>query len=855
MITETAGETYNNVNIQYGIAQGTASPVLSNTIQLVETGYDATNSTRTFSLSNAGRDILALASAAGAGTSYRFDVTVNAAGTDANGDDVIISGTGSRRRASFTASGVPSTATVSANNIVIAPDGTAGSTYYFPSTGATPQFPGATFTSSTNANGVAGAFDVNNGQLRLTNTAVTTTETGANTITSVVLYYRTRAASGTGSGGAFQPITLTQSGGVTNGTRTFFINSDPNQTLNTNPQPNLIATPAVTVAGNYVIDVYYQASVYNSSTGVTSTITYPPTGVFSANFAVSGTPIAQTIWTGALNDNWFDPANWSNGVPNANTNALIRDLGAGNNVPYPNINSDASKTTSGGTVLYSNIGSGPAMTRDLIMGGSSQASRSITRLEQGQLKVYGRFGNDYDSFIQRENTIMEFAGVNQIITGGSFVRVDISGGGTKTLNGVMNITESLNFLTPGVATNNAFVVNKYTTLDANAGILATDITQPTASLVVLSDRALINGNNGAQINGETDDSYLYGFIRTSRQGVLVGETRTYGNMGMTLTFTGANNPGNVEITRNTVEAYTPINGRYGIRRIFGVRPSDPQTTTGGLTATMVFRYRDSETQRLGGATTSSYGTGSIPEENLTIFVSSNSGNTFQLIGRDGPPNTTTNEVTKTGVRSFATITLGDISNPLPVSLIAFDARRTGNDVQLSWATATEVDNSGFEVQVSTDGTTFRKLTFVASKSANSTTLLTYSYLDTEAAKSTTRYYRLRQIDISGKEWYSPVRVVSFTGSEIVAQSSLTAYPNPFAAGDQLKLVLQTVVVGSAHVQVTDMLGREVSKQNFSTINGIQEVSIPESANFSAGIYVAKITLATGEVKTLRIQKR
>ncbi|MBD2722797.1 T9SS type A sorting domain-containing protein [Hymenobacter armeniacus] len=766
-------------------------------------------------------------------------------------DDNTAGNGGAGYLASFDIDGTPTPApTLNPNTIQIAPDGGNATSYFFPNTGSNPQFPGATFTSSTNAGGVSGAFDVNTGQLRLTNTTVSTTEAGPNTVSTVVLYYRTRLA-GT-SGGAFQPITLTQSGPAAGGTRIFVI--DPASTNNTNAQPNLIATPAVTSAGTYTVDIYYQANGVNNSTGVPFSILYPPTGVFSANFTVGGTPIATTIWTGAVNDNWFDPGNWSNGVPSATTNALIRDLGAGNSVPYPNIYSDYRNTTAGGTLLYDNTGSGPARARNLTFGGTSQASRSIGRLVVGQLQVFGDFNNQYDSFIQRENTIMEFAGGNQFISSGSFVRVDISGGGTKTLGGVMSISEALNFLTPSVGAVNPYTIpNPYTTLNANAGLLVTNILTPTVSVVVLADRALVNGNNGAQINGETDASYLRGFARTTRLGVLPGEVRTYGNMGLTITFTNANSPGNVDVTRNTAEAYSPINNRYGIRRIFGVRPSDPATNTGGLRATLVFRYLDSETQSLNGPNTYTPGTSSIPEDDLVMFLSSNSGNTFTPLGRDAI-NTTTNEVTKTGITQFATFTLGDRNNPLPVTLTSLEAKRIGNDAQVAWETANETNNKGFEVQVSTNGSDFRTLGFVAASSTNSSSAKSYTFLDVEKNKTGDRYYRLRQIDVDGKDYFFGPRVVNFSG-KATEGASLLAYPNPFNSADQVHLTLQSASAGKGSVTVTDMTGRTVRQQTLDLGKGNNDVTVEQLGDLKAGVYMVRLTQPNGQVQSLKVVKQ
>jgi hypothetical protein len=849
-VIEAPGETYPSAFITYGVKQGDLTstgavniPALTNTLQLDQVAYDASTRTRTFSFNaDAARSILALASMGGAGTKYRFDISVSTGNGQNDDGDQINPVLGPRRKSVFTATGtaiIPPT--IKANTITLGANGGApaastggADVVYSINPSGTRQFQGADLSSSDNS---GTAYDVNNGQIRLAATKVTTTQNGPNNITSVVLYYRTRLA-GT-SGGAYQPITLAQSGSTAaDGTKTFIL--DPSFGNNINPQPNLVATPAVTSAGTYAFDVYYQANGINSNTGTSFSIIDPPTGAYSATFTVTGQPIASTIWTGSVNDNWFDPANWSSGVPTATTDAQIRDLGAGNSVPYPNISSDTRVTTASGALLYDNTGSGPAMVRTLTMGGTSQASRSIARLVNGKLMVYGDFSNNYDSFVQRENTITEFAGGNQNISGGSFVRVDISGGGLKNLLGTMNVSESLNFLS-----DNNIV----------AGVLRTDITQPTFSVVVLADRNTVNGNNGAQVNGETENSFIYGFVRTSRVGVVTGEKRTYSNLGMTLTFTGSNNPGTVEVTRNTVEAYSPLSTNFSIRRIFGVRPSDAQTNTGGLTADMIFHYRDADTQNLNGPYTFSPGTGSIPESRLTIFVSTNSGNTFELVGRDGAVDEVNNLVTRTGVRTFATFTLGDELHPLPVVLTAFNATRSGQNTQVTWSTASEKNSAGFEVQVSTDGSYFRKLAFVNSQNGTTTKTQNYSYLDTEANKTGVRYYRLRQVDNDGTDEFSPVRAVSFSGITDGLATALSAYPNPYGTSDAVKLAVQTTSVGTARLRISDLMGREVTNQTFTTVNGVTEVTIDKASSLSAGSYLAQVTLSSGEVKTVRIQKQ
>jgi len=143
---------------------------------------------------------------------------------------------------------------------------------------------------------------------------------------------------------------------------------------------------------------------------------------------------------------------------------------------------------------------------------------------------------------------------------------------------------------------------------------------------------------------------------------------------------------------------------------------------------------------------------------------------------------------------------------------------------------------------------------VASKSANSATASNYSYTDTEAGKSGVRYYRLRQVDIDGQYSYSPIRAVSFAGANDAAVASLSSYPSPFTSSDQAALVLQAPTAGTAQLQLTDLMGRTIVSRSVTTVAGISEVAVPNARELAAGTYLVKVTFATGEVKTLRIQK-
>ena len=88
------------------------------------------------------------------------------------------------------------------------------------------------------------------------------------------------------------------------------------------------------------------------------------------------------------------------------------------------------------------------------------------------------------------------------------------------------------------------------------------------------------------------------------------------------------------------------------------------------------------------------------------------------------------------------------ASALPVELASFTGTTTGESIILNWATVSEENNAGFDVERSTNGTSFDKIGF---ENGFGTTAETQSYrfVDTEVPFADTLYYRLRQIDTDG----------------------------------------------------------------------------------------------------------
>lgn len=141
--------------------------------------------------------------------------------------------------------------------------------------------------------------------------------------------------------------------------------------------------------------------------------------------------------------------------------------------------------------------------------------------------------------------------------------------------------------------------------------------------------------------------------------------------------------------------------------------------------------------------------------------------------------------------------------PLPVELTSFEAQNRNDNVELKWATATEVNNFGFELERKTSS--WEKIAFIPG-SGNSNHPKQYSYIDEKPVYGTDIYYRIKQIDNDGKyKYYDPIRVTLEAPKEFrLLQNS----PNPFNPVTAIKF--QLPVVSRVSIIVYNILGREVA---------------------------------------------
>jgi hypothetical protein len=166
---------------------------------------------------------------------------------------------------------------------------------------------------------------------------------------------------------------------------------------------------------------------------------------------------------------------------------------------------------------------------------------------------------------------------------------------------------------------------------------------------------------------------------------------------------------------------------------------------------------------------------------------------------------------------------------LPVKFTGFDVARQGNNILLNWSTAEEANARHFEIQRSTNGSTWKTIDSVDAV-GNSSSLQKYSYTDKSAAGKIV-YYRLRQVDLDGRYIITTVRSIKLQEGN----AEVRVYAS---SKNTVNVHFSEQVKSNVIIRITSMSGQVIAQHSVNRPVG--QVLLQTNSD-ATGTYIVSIT--------------
>jgi len=229
--------------------------------------------------------------------------------------------------------------------------------------------------------------------------------------------------------------------------------------------------------------------------------------------------------------------------------------------------------------------------------------------------------------------------------------------------------------------------------------------------------------------------------------------------------------------------------------------------------------------------------------NATVYSSAN-GLTFS-IGSIIVSGISTSMIPMNSTK-YITIASANSTTTLPVNLLTFDATLEDGFVNLTWQTASEINNEKFILEKSFDANNWFQIAEIKG-AGNSNNILNYSFVD-DALILGIQYYRLTQVDFDGtKETFEIIDVAAAT----TAIKDLNVFPIPMK--DEVKVMFNASKEGYVRFKIYSESGQEIYSALVATVNG-ENVFNFNTSQFSEGIYLFKIEKEDGSSISKKVLK-
>jgi len=191
-------------------------------------------------------------------------------------------------------------------------------------------------------------------------------------------------------------------------------------------------------------------------------------------------------------------------------------------------------------------------------------------------------------------------------------------------------------------------------------------------------------------------------------------------------------------------------------------------------------------------------------------------------------------VTSQTISNFSEWTYGSpSSSPLPVEMTYFRGKKTEQGAQLNWATASETNNSHFEVLRKLPNSDFQQIGEVKGH-GQSIQAHQYQFNDPSVEANGTVYYKLKQVDFDGSSEHSKVIAININQSINDDLAIQNAYPNPFQG--RFNVSFQTRNAKTVKVKLLNINGQVQFKRTIKANAGENTFTYNQGDQLKPGNY-------------------
>lgn len=185
-----------------------------------------------------------------------------------------------------------------------------------------------------------------------------------------------------------------------------------------------------------------------------------------------------------------------------------------------------------------------------------------------------------------------------------------------------------------------------------------------------------------------------------------------------------------------------------------------------------------------------------------------------------------------------------LESPLAINWKSFDVILSNDFPLLTWSA--EFDRGTiFEIQRSYDGRNFNGIKSIPSEYGRSE----YNYSDRLLnTQSTVVYYRIKAIELSGAEKYSPTRMVWLHGKR-----GYIIRPNPFT--NNFFISFQATEKEMITIRLIDVNGQLRLIKNVEVNNGRYDINITGAARLAKGMYMIQVSNACQIISSSKVIKQ